>query len=43
MVKYALLAVVGAGFAASLNSVVALAMTTAITFLLMIRDERLWK
>ena len=43
MVKYALLAVVGAAFAASVNSVVVLAMTTAITFLLMIRDERLWK
>lgn len=42
MVKYALLAVVGAAFAASVNSVVVLAMTTGITLLLMMRDES-WK
>ena len=42
MVKYVLLAVVGAAFAASVNSVVVLAMTTGITLLLMMRDES-WK
>ena len=42
MVKYALLAVVGAAFAASVNSVVVLAMTTGITLLLMMRDKS-WK
>jgi len=43
MFRYALLSIVGAGFAASVNSVVVLAMTTTITLLLMIRDEQLWK
>ena len=43
MFRYALLSIVGAGFAASVNSVVVLAMTTGITLLLMIRDEDLWK
>ena len=43
MFRYALLSTVGAGFAASVNSVVVLAMTTTITLLLMIRDEQLWK
>lgn len=43
MFKYAVLSVVGAGFAASVESVLVLAMTTTVTFLLMIRDEQLWK
>jgi len=42
MIKYALLAVVGAAFAASVTSVVVLAMTTGITLLLMMRDQS-WK
>ena len=42
MSKYVLLAVVGAAFAASVNSLVVLALTTSITFLLMMRDQS-WK